>query len=151
MLYPIKPGCFRPRAGGVSNIHIQYCYTSKQQTLLDTGIQIPVSCWDKKELKITRSLPPEIGNVKELNIRLTSRDGMLRKETVEKGTMDLIHKLMKDEKLSSFNLVGGTALSLKIGHRKCIDIDFFTTSDFNRLPRCFSHTTRLNIGNRSGK
>jgi hypothetical protein len=56
---------------------------------------------------------------------------MLRKETVEKGTMDIIHKLMKDEALASFNLVGGTALALKIGHRKSIDIDLFTDTDFN--------------------
>ncbi|MGZ3839603.1 MAG: nucleotidyl transferase AbiEii/AbiGii toxin family protein [Flavisolibacter sp.] len=28
-------------------------------------------------------------------------------------------------------LVGGTALALKIGHRKSIDIDLFSTSDFN--------------------
>jgi hypothetical protein len=56
---------------------------------------------------------------------------MLYKETVEKGTMDLIDRLMKDDKFSSFNLVGGTALALKIGHRKSIDIDLFTTSDFN--------------------
>jgi hypothetical protein len=56
---------------------------------------------------------------------------MLHKETVEKGTLDLIHKLMADEKLSSFNLVGGTALALKIGHRKSIDIDLFTGEDFN--------------------
>ena len=48
---------------------------------------------------------------------------MLYKETVEKGTMDLIDRLMKDNKFSSFNLVGGTALALKIGHRKSIDID----------------------------
>ena len=56
---------------------------------------------------------------------------MLHKETVEKGTMDLIYKLMADEKLASFNLVGGTALALKIGHRKSIDIDLFTSTDFN--------------------
>jgi hypothetical protein len=56
---------------------------------------------------------------------------MLHTETVEKGTLDLIHKLMADEKLSSFNLVGGTALALKIGHRKSIDIDLFTVEDFN--------------------
>lgn len=56
---------------------------------------------------------------------------MLHKETVEKGTLDLIHKLMADEKFSSFNLVGGTALALKIGHRKSIDIDLFTVEDFN--------------------
>lgn len=56
---------------------------------------------------------------------------MLQKETVEKGTMDLIIKLMADKKLTSFNLVGGTALALKIGHRKSIDIDLFTAADFN--------------------
>jgi len=56
---------------------------------------------------------------------------MLYKESVAKGTMDLIIKLMTDEKLKSFNLVGGTALALKIGHRKSIDIDLFTASDFN--------------------
>lgn len=56
---------------------------------------------------------------------------MLRTETVEKGTMDLIKKLMIDEKLKTFNLVGGTALALIIGHRRSIDIDLFTTTDFN--------------------
>lgn len=65
---------------------------------------------------------------------------MLCKETVEKGTMDLIDKLMKDNKFSSFNLVGGTALALKIGHRKSIDIDLFTTSDFNS-PEISNHLT----------
>lgn len=56
---------------------------------------------------------------------------MLRKESVEKGTMDLVEKLMADEKLASFNFVGGTALALKIGHRKSIDIDLFAQSDFD--------------------
>jgi hypothetical protein len=56
---------------------------------------------------------------------------MLRTETVEKGTLDLIRRLMADKEFKDFNLVGGTALALKIGHRKSIDIDLFTTSDFN--------------------
>jgi len=56
---------------------------------------------------------------------------MLCKETVEKRTLDLIKLLMKDDIFMSFNLVGGTALALKLGHRKSIDIDLFTTSDFN--------------------
>ncbi|MFC3362091.1 nucleotidyl transferase AbiEii/AbiGii toxin family protein [Pedobacter fastidiosus] len=42
--------------------------------------------------------------------------------------MDLIHKLMKDSQLNSFYLVGGTALSLRIGHRESIDIDLFSSS-----------------------
>ncbi|MFN0254299.1 nucleotidyl transferase AbiEii/AbiGii toxin family protein [Pedobacter ureilyticus] len=56
---------------------------------------------------------------------------MLHKETVKPGTLDLIRQLMKDHQLNSFYLVGGTALSLRIGHRDSIDIDLFSSSDFD--------------------
>ena len=38
---------------------------------------------------------------------------------------------MSDDNFKNFNLVGGTALSLQIGHRKSVDIDLFNTSNFN--------------------
>jgi len=38
---------------------------------------------------------------------------------------------MADEKLKDFNLVGGTALALLIGHRKSVDIDLFCPNDFD--------------------
>lgn len=38
---------------------------------------------------------------------------------------------MKDSFFDEFILVGGTALSLLIGHRKSIDLDFFITKDFD--------------------
>ena len=56
---------------------------------------------------------------------------MLYQETVEAGTLDLIKRLMADEELKNFRLVGGTALSLCIGHRISIDIDLFCNQDFN--------------------
>lgn len=56
---------------------------------------------------------------------------MLQTQTVEAGTLDLIKTLLNDAEFSAFNLVGGTALSLQIGHRKSIDIDLFTTLDFD--------------------
>lgn len=56
---------------------------------------------------------------------------MLYKETVSTEMWELLQKLMKDEKLKDFNLVGGTALSLLIGHRISIDIDLFTTKGFD--------------------
>lgn len=56
---------------------------------------------------------------------------MLYKETVSKEMWELLQNLMKDEKLKDFNLVGGTALSLQIGHRLSIDIDLFTTKGFD--------------------
>jgi predicted nucleotidyltransferase len=56
---------------------------------------------------------------------------MLREETVEAGTLALIKKLSADEKLKDFILVGGTALSLQLGHRKSVDIDLFASRRFD--------------------
>jgi predicted nucleotidyltransferase component of viral defense system len=38
---------------------------------------------------------------------------------------------MNEELFSAFNLVGGTALALKIGHRNSIDIDLFGNSEID--------------------
>ncbi|MCC9041202.1 nucleotidyl transferase AbiEii/AbiGii toxin family protein [Myroides sp. M-43] len=56
---------------------------------------------------------------------------MLYKQTVINELWELLQRLMKDEKLQDFILVGGTALSLQIGHRISIDIDLFSTKDFD--------------------
>jgi hypothetical protein len=56
---------------------------------------------------------------------------MLRKETISKPTLDLLKILMQDQSLKDFFLVGGTALSLQIGHRISIDIDLFNTKEFD--------------------
>jgi len=56
---------------------------------------------------------------------------MLYKETVTAGTLELLKTLMQDENLNDFFLVGGTALSLQIGHRISIDIDLFSLKPFN--------------------
>ena len=56
---------------------------------------------------------------------------MLYKETVERATFDLLINLMQDARLKNFNLAGGTALALYIGHRKSIDLDLFTTDGFD--------------------
>jgi hypothetical protein len=58
---------------------------------------------------------------------------VLCKDAVEKGTLALIHGLMADEQLRGFNLIGGTALALKIGHRASIDIDLFANDNFNAI------------------
>ena len=54
---------------------------------------------------------------------------MLRTETIEPGTLDILIKCMKLPSLAPFILVGGTALSLQYGHRMSIDLDFFGTVD----------------------
>lgn len=55
---------------------------------------------------------------------------MLQTQTVEPRTLELLRKLQSEPLMSSFNLVG-TALALRIGHRKSVDLDFFTKEEFN--------------------
>ena len=56
---------------------------------------------------------------------------MLYKETVSQAALGLLNKIMSDEALDNFILVGGTALALQIGHRISIDIDLFSDVTFN--------------------
>ncbi|WP_259070712.1 nucleotidyl transferase AbiEii/AbiGii toxin family protein [Mucilaginibacter sp. X4EP1] len=51
---------------------------------------------------------------------------MLREETVEPSTLELLKQIVSLPELKQFRLVGGTALSLLFGHRKSIDLDLFT-------------------------
>lgn len=44
--------------------------------------------------------------------------------------MELLKRLMTDKRLEDFVLVGGTALSLQIGHRISVDLDLFVNRDF---------------------
>jgi Nucleotidyl transferase AbiEii toxin, Type IV TA system len=56
---------------------------------------------------------------------------MLFTETVEPGTLSLLKKLMEVPSLKKFTLVGGTALSLRYGHRSSIDLDLFSHEKFD--------------------
>ncbi len=56
---------------------------------------------------------------------------MLHKETVEQSTLELLKELQKKDYLSVFHLAGGTALALKLGHRKSRDIDLFSNIGFD--------------------
>jgi predicted nucleotidyltransferase component of viral defense system len=55
---------------------------------------------------------------------------MLQTRTVEPRTLELLKQLMLFPILDSFFLVGGTALALQLGHRKSVDLDFFTPQPF---------------------
>ena len=46
--------------------------------------------------------------------------------TVSDNLAEVLNQLMRMEELNSFRLVGGTALSLQLGHRLSVDIDLFT-------------------------
>jgi Nucleotidyl transferase AbiEii toxin, Type IV TA system len=58
---------------------------------------------------------------------------MLYTETVEPGTFSLLKELMTMPALAGFSLVGGTALSLRYGHRTSVDLDIFFESKIDQL------------------
>ena len=51
---------------------------------------------------------------------------MLQTSTVKESTFELLKRLQAEPLLSTTRLVGGTALSLQIGHRESEDLDLFS-------------------------
>jgi predicted nucleotidyltransferase component of viral defense system len=56
---------------------------------------------------------------------------MLYKETIERPALELLIQLQQKEYLNNFCLAGGTALALRLGHRKSVDIDLFSDFSFD--------------------
>jgi len=56
---------------------------------------------------------------------------MLHKETVENTTLELLNSLQSKAYFKDFYLVGGTALALRIGHRRSEDLDLFSNFNFD--------------------
>lgn len=56
---------------------------------------------------------------------------MLHSKTVTSELLELLKTIMSDSLFNDFNLVGGTALSLQIGHRNSIDIDLFGNQEID--------------------
>jgi predicted nucleic acid-binding protein len=57
---------------------------------------------------------------------------MLQTQSVGKPLWNLLKDLQKNELFKNYFLVGGTALSLQLGHRLSNDIDLFTRNDVNK-------------------
>lgn len=58
---------------------------------------------------------------------------MLQTATVAPGTLELLSRLQAEPTLRSSRLVGGTALSLQIGHRKSDDLDLFSVDPIDGI------------------
>jgi len=77
---------------------------------------------------------------------------ILHYNTVSKPLLECLQKLMADATFDDFILVGGTALSLQLGHRMSVDIDLFTAISYgsmnleeikSTLSTIFPYTERL--------
>lgn len=58
---------------------------------------------------------------------------MLQTSTVAESTLELLKSLQSEPELSSAILVGGTALSLQIGHRESDDLDLFSVEPLDMM------------------
>ena len=54
----------------------------------------------------------------------------LKNDTITDEMTVVLDKLMASMYLQDYVLVGGTALSLQLGHRKSVDLDLFTTKNY---------------------
>ena len=65
---------------------------------------------------------------------------MLQTQTVEPYTLALLKELIVLDVVADFNLAGGTALALQIGHRTSTDLDFFgdASIDFDIIKKNIS-------------
>ncbi|WP_184544219.1 nucleotidyl transferase AbiEii/AbiGii toxin family protein [Mucilaginibacter sp. FT3.2] len=77
---------------------------------------------------------------------------MLYWNTVTGLLKESLIKLMQAEQLKNFRLVGGTALSLYLGHRMSVDIDLFTDApygsvDFNAIETFLKNAFPYTSGN----
>ena len=55
------------------------------------------------------------------------------KNTVSESLWEVLLRLMTFEELASFRLIGGTSLSLMLGHRISVDIDLFTDAEYGSI------------------
>jgi predicted nucleotidyltransferase component of viral defense system len=58
---------------------------------------------------------------------------MLYWNTLDSLLKEILLKLMQQTELEDFRLVGGTAMSLYLGHRMSVDIDLFTDADYGSV------------------
>ena len=57
----------------------------------------------------------------------------LHYETVSPLLRSILERLMKEDMFQAFRLVGGTGLSLQLGHRESDDIDLFTEVEYGTI------------------
>ncbi len=55
----------------------------------------------------------------------------LNRNVLPEFSFKLLQELSKKKELKDFYLVGGTALSLILGHRMSVDLDFFSSQEFS--------------------
>jgi Nucleotidyl transferase AbiEii toxin, Type IV TA system len=62
---------------------------------------------------------------------MTDREGPWHPEVIDPATGQALRDLREASALDQFYLAGGTGLALRLGHRRSIDLDFFSSEAFD--------------------
>jgi site-specific recombinase XerD len=84
-MHPIKIICDkRTRRDGTNPLYIQYCFSGEKRTLLNTGISVSPSYWNKKTGKVSKDHPQVNTHNKELQKQLRVVEDLIEIATEKK-------------------------------------------------------------------
>ena len=71
--------------------------------------------------------------------------------TVNPSLLSVLTDVMSEDLFDDFILVGGTALSLRLGHRISVDIDMFTAVEYGSIDFSFGFAQKTRAVNPVGR
>ncbi len=138
----IKKGAVRK--DGTTLIFLQYCHNSEQRILLNTDIGIPPQYWNKRLNRINKTLPPQFGNVDNLQTVLTQKlrkaEDMVSYAVKQKNTCPM--KFLKE----NFNLDGKWGFEQMSDEKKSLDV-FWNIDEYAKAKQGSVKKCTINVIN----
>ncbi|MDQ6812815.1 MAG: site-specific integrase [Bacteroidota bacterium] len=141
MILPIKPICKKEwvRRDGTSIIFLQYCRSSDERVLVDTGLAIPPEYWNRKYNRISSGIPNVYGETKFLEDQLSKK--IRRAEDLVKYAISQKNisatKFLKEKFSTSFDPVKSTpALNIQQNMDVFFHIDEYIKAKEGKVKRC---------------
>ncbi len=141
MILPIKPICKKEwvRRDGTSIIFLQFCRNSEERVLVDTGLAIPPEYWNRKNNRVSSSLPNVYGETKEIENHLSQK--MRRAEDLIKYSISQKNisptKFLKEKFSTAFDPIKSTsALRIQQNMDVFFHIDEYIKAKEGKVKRC---------------
>jgi hypothetical protein len=141
MILPIKPICKKEwvRRDGTSIIFLQYCRSSDERVLVDTGLSIPPEYWNRKYNRISSGIPNVYGDTKFLEDQLSKK--MRRAEDLVKYAISQKNisatKFLKEKFSTSFDPVkSAPALNVRQNMDVFFHIDEYIKAKEGKVKHC---------------
>lgn len=146
MRHPIKLIVRRAKVGknGSTPISLQYCFSAEKRVVLNTGISIPFQFWNKKTGRLSKDLPPNYGNVQELETNLTEKlrkaEDMITYALKQRDTCPM--KFLKD----NFHLQQNWNMEQMSTQEKNLDV-YWNIDDYVKSKRSTVKQCTINVIN----